>query len=57
MRGMSKLGTQGAVELSIGTIVISTLAMSMLILGIVLVKNIFFSFYFLIKFFLNLVLL
>ena len=40
---MSKLGTKGAVELSIGTIVIITLAMSMLILGIVLVKNIFSS--------------
>jgi hypothetical protein len=32
---------RGAVELSIGTIVIIVLAMSMLILGIVLVKNIF----------------
>jgi len=32
---------KGAVELSIGTIVIIVLAMSMLILGIVLVKNIF----------------
>ena len=32
---------RGAVELSIGTIVIITLAMSMLILGIVLIKNIF----------------
>ncbi|MFA4960659.1 MAG: hypothetical protein WC548_03255 [Candidatus Pacearchaeota archaeon] len=31
----------GAIELSIGTIVIIVLAMSMLILGIVLVKNIF----------------
>ena len=31
----------GAIELSIGTIVIVVLAMSMLILGIVLVKNIF----------------
>jgi hypothetical protein len=32
---------KGAVELSIGTIVIIVLAMSMMILGIVLVKNIF----------------
>lgn len=32
---------KGAVELSIGTIVIIVLAMSMLILGLVLVKNIF----------------
>lgn len=32
---------RGAVELSIGTIVIIVLAMSMLILGLVLVKNIF----------------
>lgn len=34
---------KGAVELSIGTIVIIVLAMSMLILGIVLVRNIFFG--------------
>jgi hypothetical protein len=32
---------KGAIELSIGTIVIIVLAMSMLILGLVLVKNIF----------------
>ncbi len=38
MRNISK---RGAIELSIGTIVIIVLAMSMLILGIVLVKNIF----------------
>lgn len=34
-------GKSGAIELSIGTIVIIVLAMSMLILGLVLVKNIF----------------
>jgi len=34
-------GKSGALELSIGTIVIIVLAMSMLILGMVLVKNIF----------------
>ena len=34
-------GKNGALELSIGTIVIIVLAMSMLILGIVLVRNIF----------------
>lgn len=34
-------GKSGAIELSIGTIVIIVLAMSMLILGMVLVKNIF----------------
>ena len=34
-------GKNGAIELSIGTIVIIVLAMSMLILGMVLVKNIF----------------
>jgi len=34
-------GKRGAIELSIGTIVIIVLAMSMLILGLVLVKNIF----------------
>jgi len=34
-------GKKGALELSIGTIVIIVLAMSMLILGLVLVKNIF----------------
>ena len=34
-------GKGGAIELSIGTIVIIVLAMSMLILGMVLVKNIF----------------
>jgi len=31
----------GAIELSIGTVVIIVLAMSMLILGIVLIRNIF----------------
>lgn len=36
-----KVSKRGAVELSIGTIVIIVLAMSMLILGIVLIKNIF----------------
>ena len=34
-------GKTGALELSIGTIVIIVLAMSMLILGMVLVRNIF----------------
>jgi len=34
-------GKKGAIELSIGTIVIVVLAMSMLILGIILVRNIF----------------
>jgi hypothetical protein len=34
-------GKEGAIELSIGTIVIIVLAMSMLILGMVLVRNIF----------------
>lgn len=34
-------GNKGAIEMSIGTIVIIVLAMSMLILGMVLVKNIF----------------
>ena len=34
-------GKRGALELSIGTIVIIVLAMSMLILGLVLIKNIF----------------
>ncbi|MFH0808666.1 MAG: hypothetical protein V1888_03585 [archaeon] len=34
-------GKRGAIELSIGTIVIIVLAMSMLILGLVLIKNIF----------------
>ena len=34
-------GKSGAIELSIGTIVIIVLAMSMLILGLVLIKNIF----------------
>ena len=32
---------KGAIELSIGTIVIIVLAMSMLILGLVLIRNIF----------------
>ena len=36
-----KLRKKGAIELSIGTIVIIVLAMSMLILGIILIKNIF----------------
>jgi hypothetical protein len=35
------VNNKGAIELSIGTIVIIVLAMSMLILGLVLVKNIF----------------
>ena len=34
-------GKKGAIELSIGTIVIVVLAMSMLILGLVLVRTIF----------------
>lgn len=34
-------GKRGAIELSIGTIVVIVLAMSMLILGLVLVRNIF----------------
>lgn len=38
---MRRISKRGAVELSIGTIVIIVLAMSMLILGIVLIKNIF----------------
>lgn len=37
------MNKKGAIELSIGTIVIIVLAMSMLILGLVLVKNIFVS--------------
>jgi len=37
----SRARKKGAIELSIGTIVIIVLAMSMLILGLVLVKNIF----------------
>ncbi len=36
-----KIDKKGAIELSIGTIVVIVLAMSMLILGIVLIKNIF----------------
>lgn len=40
---MRKINNRGAIELSIGTIVIIVLAMSMLILGLVLVKNIFSS--------------
>ncbi len=35
------MGKRGAIELSIGTIVIIVLAMSMLILGMILIKNIF----------------
>tara|TARA_Y100000310_G_C20631374_1_gene788823 strand:+ start:412 stop:969 length:558 start_codon:yes stop_codon:yes gene_type:complete len=38
---MNTLNKRAAVELSIGTIVVIVLAMSMLILGLVLVKNIF----------------
>jgi hypothetical protein len=38
---MQKRGKKAAIELSIGTIVIVVLAMSMLILGIILVRNIF----------------
>ncbi len=38
---MDKLNKKGAIELSIGTIVVIVLAMSMLILGLVLVRNIF----------------
>ena len=38
---MRKIGKRGAIELSIGTIVIIVLAMSMLILGLVLVRSIF----------------
>lgn len=40
---MGKIGDRGAIELSIGTLVIIVLAMTMLILGIVLLKNIFSS--------------
>src|SRR3989344_5073179 len=35
------MNKRGAIELSVGTIVIIVLAMSMLILGLILVKNIF----------------
>jgi len=38
---LKMVSKKGAIELSIGTIVIIVLAMSMLILGLVLVKNIF----------------
>lgn len=38
---MNKMKTRGAIELSMSTIVVLVLAMSMMILGIVLVKNIF----------------
>jgi len=38
---MLKKGNRGAIELSVGTIVVIVLAMSMLILGLVLVKTIF----------------
>jgi len=38
---MRRISKKGAVELSIGTVVIIVLAMSMMILGIVLIKNIF----------------
>jgi hypothetical protein len=36
-----RIGKNGAIELSIGTVVIVVLAMTMLILGLILVKNIF----------------
>lgn len=39
--GDMKFGNRGAIELSIGTIVIIVLAMSMLILGLILVQSIF----------------
>jgi len=38
---MKRVGKKGAIELSIGTIVIIVLAMTMLILGIILVRSIF----------------
>lgn len=38
---MKRVNKKGAIELSIGTIVIIVLAMSMLILGLVLIKSIF----------------
>jgi len=38
---LRKLTKRGAIELSVGTVVIIVLAMSMLILGIVLIRNIF----------------
>ena len=38
---MKGLGKRGAIELSIGTVVIIVLAMTMLILGLVLVRTIF----------------
>lgn len=38
---VNKINKKGAMELSIGTIVIIVLAMSMLILGVILVQNIF----------------
>ena len=38
---MRKINNKGAIELSIGTIVIIVLAMSMLILGLVLIRSIF----------------
>ena len=41
MPSFSMKGKSGAIELSIGTIVVIVLSMSMLILGLVLVKNIF----------------
>ena len=37
----NKTEKKGAIELSIGTVVIIVLAMTMLVLGIVLVRNIF----------------
>ncbi len=38
---LRKLGKEGALELSIGTIVVIVIAMAMLVLGLVLVRNIF----------------
>lgn len=38
---MRRIAKKGAIELSVGTIVVVVLAMSMLILGLVLVRNIF----------------
>lgn len=41
MHNKKLLNRKGAIELSVGTIVVIVLAMSMLILGLVLIKNIF----------------
>ena len=38
---LKKIGRKGAIELSISTIVVIVLAMSMLILGIILIRNLF----------------